>query len=457
MFNIILAHDNQFGIGKDNDIPWFFSSDMRHFKTLTTSENFLTPQNIVIMGRKTMETIPNHYLKDRVNIVISKSIINNTANNKNIIIVDSFTEALKKAYTYNGDVWVIGGSYVYNVAFKHQDLNKIYITNINGNFNCDVFVKIPEYKINKKYSIKEKDTNTNIIYNIDFIEATPLYSSEQQYLILLKDIIQYGNKRQTRNAIVYSDFSREITFNVSKYFPLLTTKKMFFKGIVEELLFFIRGDTNTLNLSEKGIKIWEGNTSQEFLNKMNLDYKVGDMGPMYGYQWRYFGKPYNENNGGVDQLINLINEIKTNPTSRRLLMTDFNPQQANEGVLYPCHSLILQFYVNNDYISVKMYQRSADLFLGLPFNIASTTLLLYIIGKLTNLKPEKVSITLGDCHIYECHLEAVKEQLSRNPLELPTLEIPDFKNLEDVEKSEYKDYVLKNYSSHPSIKAEMVA
>jgi thymidylate synthase len=164
----------------------------------------------------------------------------------------------------------------------------------------------------------------------------------------------------------------------------------------------------------------------------------------------------------VDQFKLLIDTLKQDPNSRRLLMTDFNPSMVNEGVLYPCHSLILQFYVNKtdqgyNKLSVKMYQRSADLFLGLPFNIASTTLLLYIVAKLVNMVPDMVHITLGDCHIYEQHLDAVKEQLSRFPYDLPKLMIPDFKTIEEVESSTFADYKLEDYNSHPSIKAHMIA
>jgi thymidylate synthase len=138
-------------------------------------------------------------------------------------------------------------------------------------------------------------------------------------------------------------------------------------------------------------------------------------------------------------------------------MTDFNPLMVDQGVLYPCHSLILQFYVNNNKLSVKMYQRSADLFLGLPFNIASTTILLYIVAKLVNMEPDNVIITLGDCHIYSTHITQVVEQLKREPYEFPKLIIPDFKTIEDVENATYKDFILQDYNSHPAIKADMVA
>ena len=460
MFNVILAHDNKNGIGKNNELPWFFPSDMRFFKSMTSPLNFLDT-SIVIMGRKTMESIPNHFLPNRINIVISNKY---TEEKEDLHIVDSFNKALEVANTYEGNkIWVIGGSSIYNMAFRHKDLDKIFITSINGDFDCDTFITLPKMKLVNKYTFTEKDTNTGVLHDLEYCEYTPIYNAEQEYLRLLEDIMTNGNLRQTRNAKVYSDFSRDIKFDVSKNFPLLTTKMMFWKGIVEELLFFIRGETDTTKLSEKGVRIWEGNTTREFLDMMSekndvfKSYNVGEMGPMYGYQWRYFNKPYGESEGGIDQFANLIELLKKDKHSRRLLMTDFNPAQASEGVLYPCHSLILQFYCDGDNLSVKMYQRSADLFLGLPFNIASTTLLLYIVSKLVNMKPHMVTLTLGDCHIYEQHVEQVKKQLSRLPHDLPTITIPDFNTIEQVEQSTLEDYVVNNYKCYAGIKAEMIA
>ena len=460
MFNVILAHDNKNGIGKNNELPWFFPSDMRYFKNVTSPSNFFDT-SIVIMGRKTMESIPNNFLPNRINIVISKTY---NEKKEDLHVVDDFNKAHDIAYTYEGcKIWIIGGSSIYDMAFRHKDLDKIFITKINDTFNCDTFITLPTMKIKTKYKFTEKETNTGEICNLEFCECEPIYNAEQTYLHLLEDIMKNGNLRQTRNAKVYSDFSREIKFDVSKKFPLLTTKKMFWKGIVEELLFFIRGETDTIKLNEKGVRIWEGNTTREFLDMMSekneifKNYNIGEMGPMYGYQWRYFNKPYGKDKGGIDQFTNLVELIKKDKNSRRLLMTDFNPEQVCEGVLYPCHSLILQFYCDGDNLSVKMYQRSADLFLGLPFNIASTALLLYIIAKLVNMKPHIVTLTLGDCHIYEKHIEQVKKQLSRLPYELPTVTIPNFDTIEQVEQSNLKDYIVNDYKCYPGIKAEMFA
>jgi thymidylate synthase len=453
MFNIILASDNNNGIGKNNTIPWNSPKDMELFKSLTSS--ICGINKIVIMGINTMKTLKYGYLKNRINIVITSKII---CENNNNIYVSNFSEALKCAYSKVGKdpsrVWVIGGAMVYKTAINHPDLNLIYYSKIDGNYDCDIKFELPPY------NILSSDKIDDFVFEI----VKPINTVERQYLSLLWDVMENGEERQTRNGITKSLFGKELVFNVANNFPLLTTKKMFLKGIIEELLFFIRGETDTNKLMEKGINIWKGNTTREFLDKLGLDYKEGFMGPMYGYQWRFFGKPYeNHYNDSqnqtdfIDQFKSIIETLKKDPNSRRLIMTDFNPAMVDQGVLYPCHSLIIQFYVSEDKLSIKMYQRSADLFLGLPFNIASTSLLLYIVAKLTNLKPDNVHITLGDCHIYKQHESAVLEQVSRQPYNLPKLIIPDFKTLEDVENSNYNNFVLTDYEFHQAIKAEMIA
>ena len=186
------------------------------------------------------------------------------------------------------------------------------------------------------------------------------------------------------------------------------------------------------------------------------------MSPVYGYQWRYFNKPYkseeSNSNDGYDQLANCIELIKNNPTNRRILMTAYNPLQLNESVLAPCHSIIIQFYVSDNSLSCHMYQRSADTFLGLPFNIASTSLLTYIIAKVTNLEPGEVIISLGDTHLYKEHIESAKEQLCRNPYDFPKLKInKNLETIEDIENLEFSDFELIDYKYHPTIKAKMFA
>jgi thymidylate synthase len=219
---------------------------------------------------------------------------------------------------------------------------------------------------------------------------------EQKYLDLMKDLLIEGNITSTRNGYTRSKFGTTLEFDLKNGYPLLTTKKMFFKGICEELLFFLRGDTDSKKLSNKGIKIWEKNTDRTFLDSMGFTQREeGDLGPMYGFQWRHFNAEYNGCNEdytekGVDQLKYVLNELKTNPNSRRIIMTTYNPQQAKDGVLFPCHGISIQFNVQeteDSYIvNLSQNQRSADYFLGLPFNIASYALLLELICHQLNLE-----------------------------------------------------------------------
>ena len=295
---------------------------------------------------------------------------------------------------------------------------------------------------------------------------------EIAYLDILRDLITKGNERQTRNSITKSLFSRNLTFDLKNSFPLLTTKKMFFRGIFEELMFFIRGNTNTKILEDKGVKIWKDNTTRTFLDNVGLNhYQEGDMGPMYGYQLRFFNANYkdcNDNylNKGVDQLKYVIDTILKDPFSRRIIMTTFNPAQVNEGCLFPCHSLMIQFYIREEndiyYLSQQNYIRSNDIFLGNPYNIASFALMSYLlchhlnyITKSNKYKPDMLYITLGDYHLYKDHYEAAQEQINRTPYPFPQLNIKNYHD--NIEDYEYEDIEMLNYMSHPAIKTQMIA
>ena len=281
------------------------------------------------------------------------------------------------------------------------------------------------------------------------------------YLAALKDILETGETRQTRNGNTISKFGIKLDFDVSESFPLLTTKKVFWKGVVQELLWFLQAETNSKILEDEDVNIWKGNSSREYLDSVGLNnLEEGDCGPIYGFQWRHFNAPYDQWWGdyegqGIDQLQEIIDQIQTNPFSRRLFMSAWNPCQIKEMCLPPCH-VSYQFYVSNDSkeLSCIMYQRSGDMFLGIPFNIASTTLLLYIIAKMTDTKPGKVSIVIGDAHIYEDHIDQVKVQLERIPYPLPQVNICEKR--EKIEDYIPEDIELINYVSHPTIKAKML-
>jgi thymidylate synthase len=286
-------------------------------------------------------------------------------------------------------------------------------------------------------------------------------NNEKNYLNALKDILENGEKRITRNSTTLSKFSIKLDFDIRYSFPLLTTKKVYWKGVVYELLWFIKGDTNSKNLENNNVNIWKANSSRNFLDKNNLDdYEEGDCGPIYGFQWRYFGTEYkhfydNYCGKGVDQLQNCINLIKNDPYSRRIFMSAWNPTQLNDMCLPPCH-VSYQFYVSEkNELSCTLYQRSGDMFLGIPFNIASVSLLTYIIANITDKKPGFISIIIGDAHIYENHIEQVKIQLKREPYELPTLKIN--KKYSNINDYKFENFELENYKYHNIIKAEMVA
>lgn len=463
-FNVILATDLLGGIGANGKLPWKFRSDINLFKTLTIQNTtFPGINNVLIMGRKTWESLGMKPLFSRRCYVISTTL--NSPDKDNVKYFTDFNSALSEASKLaSSDIWVIGGVRVYETALNHWCCNKVYLTQIHETFNTDTKLDLLKYKIEWINTITNTDINEldNKEYNISFKVGVVNKGIETQYLETLHNVTITGERRETRNAITLSKFSKTLSWDLNDGFPLLTTKKMFWKGIVEELLFFIRGDTDSTKLLNKGIKIWEPNTNKGFLDKLKLNYQEGEMGPMYGYQWRFFNKPYpvteeNKHISGIDQLKRVIEEIKNDPHSRRILMTDFNPEQVHLGVLYPCHSIVIQFYVENKKLSCTMYQRSGDLFLGIPFNIASTSLLLHIVAKLTNLNPGMVHLIIGDYHIYESHLPSVYEQITRTPYQLPTLTLPEFNTLEDVEKLSFSDFIINNYIHYPTIRADMVA
>lgn len=290
-----------------------------------------------------------------------------------------------------------------------------------------------------------------------------LESEESRYLRELQDILENGETRNTRNATTISKFSVKLDFDIRHSFPLLTTKKVFWKGVVHELLWFIQGNTNSKILEKQNVNIWKANSSREFLDMHQLnEYEEGDCGPIYGFQWRHFGAKYNgmhshykDSVGSEDQLQNCIHLIKTDPSSRRIFMSAWNPLQLKEMCLPPCH-VSYQFYVSmENELSCIMYQRSGDMFLGIPFNIASVALLTYIIANMTDTKPGSISIVIGDAHIYNNHIDQVKTQLQRTPYSFPTLKINQ--KLENINDYRIEHFELENYQYHDPIKADMVA
>jgi len=288
-------------------------------------------------------------------------------------------------------------------------------------------------------------------------------TDEQQYLLLINKILESGELRQSRNSITKSIFGEKLEFNISESIPFITTKKLAWKTVIKELLWFLSGSTDNQTLLDQNVNIWVGNASREYMDSIGFNNRqVNDLGPVYGHQWRHFNAEYKDNhtdysNQGVDQIKQVLHLLKNDPMSRRIILSAWNPCQINEMNLPPCH-LLAQFYVNSsNELTCMMYQRSADVGLGLPFNIASYAVLTYILAKLSNLKPKKLIVTIGDAHIYENHIEILKEQITRQPFDFPILTINPNKKYINVEDFTIDDFILENYHYHDIFKMTMIA
>ena len=261
----------------------------------------------------------------------------------------------------------------------------------------------------------------------------------KQYLDLLQHVLDHGTERQDRTGTgTVGVFGYQMRFDLDKGFPVLTTKKLHLRSIIYELLWFLRGDTNIKYLKDHGVSIWDEWADAE-----------GNLGPVYGSQWR----SWPDGRGGtIDQIANVVEQIKANPYSRRLMVTAWNPAEIEDMALPPCHCLF-QFYVSDGKLSCQLYQRSADIFLGVPFNIASYALLTMMMAQVCGLKPGEFVHTFGDAHIYKNHLDQVHLQLTREPRPLPTMHInPERKSIFDFQ---YEDFRLEGYDPHPHIKGEV--
>lgn len=279
----------------------------------------------------------------------------------------------------------------------------------------------------------------------------------RNYNALLKEIMEHGVDREGRNGWTRGLFTRPLRYKMSDGFPATTTKKLAFKSVAAELFWFMSGCNDNKVLEKLGCKIWTENANADYW-KPKAKFE-GDLGRVYGVQWRFWKKP---DGTTVDQLSNVIEKIRKDPNDRRLIVSAWNPGEINEMALPPCH-MIFQFFVTNGTLSLHMFQRSCDTFLGVPFNIASYALLLHLVAQMTGLIADEFIITLGDVHIYHIHFDQVKEQLSREPYPLPTLWLsPEIKSLADVDvkNMESVDDIdrfvkLVNYQHHPPIKARM--
>ncbi len=481
-FDIVVSHTYNcrteidgscyYGIGLNNKVPWHISDDLKHFRKLTTETRNLEKRNAVIMGRLTWQSIPDKYrpLKGRFNVILSRdagllnSVDDDIISSSNCTYSSSLPDALDLVSKMDDieNVFIIGGSRAYNEAMNHHNCRYIYATIVEYIGKCDTHIDYytrKGYKVIKTLKSKTKDEKSGLEYTI-YKYQNP-NEAEMPYLRLCEKILDGGIRKNDRTGVgTLSVFSEKLEFDLRESFPLLTTKRVYWKGIVHELLWFLSGSTDVRDLQKNNVHIWDGNSRREYLDKIGLsDREEGYLGPIYGFQWRHFGARYLDchtdyDKQGVDQIKEVIRLIKEDPDSRRMLVCAWNPTDMKLMALSPCHA-IFQFYVDTDAgeLSCQMYQRSADIFLGVPFNIASYALLTYMIAHVTGLTPGKLSIVFGDTHIYSNHVDQVKKQLSRVPRQFPTLKIT--RDVSDIDDFKYSDFKLINYTPYPSIKAKM--
>lgn len=454
-----------FGIGRDNALPWVLPEDLRRFAKITAG-------GIVVMGYKTWQSIPeaNRPLKGRLNVVVTNSPLA-SADTSDVVYVaeeelDSFLGSVMEPHSAK-TVYVIGGESLYK---KYVGVaSRIHATIVERAYTCDRFFPIErfgDYRIDEWGPLLFDENERTDYRFVTYVKAGGVHG-ENGYLGLLKEVVDKGSERPDRTGVgTRSLFApAALRFDISRSIPLYTTKFVGFKTVLKELLWFLRGQTDSKALEAQGVGIWRGNTTREFLDKRGLaHYREGTIGPMYGFNWRYFGAEYsgpdtNYTGKGYDQLAELVRGLKADPWSRRHMITTYNPAVVDQGVLAPCHGIVVQFYVSKVGeglgLSCHAYIRSNDLFLGNPFNVASYAAMTCLIAKMVGMVPAELVVSFGDAHVYMNHVSQVKEQLGRVPLPFPALVVHDSVAEKSFEEVELEDFELIGYLSHPAIRAPM--
>ena len=543
--NLVVAYT--FGkqyIGNNGSIPWQISEDMKHFKEITIPNSIEYPYSIVIMGRKTWDSLPvkRRPLSERINIVLSNDIdyIKKQNLNHDNKMLDSRTgtlfttwdmffnnqeyskieelllskipsnrqEYIIQAFTY----YVIGGAQIYNKAIEmcnelgisySINATEIYLTKEQEQMQTKdgttlkyigdtFFPKIDESaKITSVSPFHKSKSEDNLLYRFityDIVSKnknkinnnsnsnsnsninSKLFSTqENEYLSLMRTILEDGSSNDDRTGVgTLSIFGSMLKYNLRDTFPLCTTKRMFFRAIFEELMFYLSGKTDNKILQEKGIHVWDGNTTREFLDKRGLHhYEEGDMGQTYGFNFRHFGGEYkgcltdyetgSKNSTGFDQLANVIHLIKTEPSSRRIIIDLWDCSTIHKAALPACLCKY-QFNVNvtKKELNLAIYLRSSDYFLANNWNSSCGALFVYLLCNTEgiDLSPGDLTVFIADAHLYKSHIEQVKINLEREPFPFPKLLIKGEKK-KDITEFKFEDIELIGYKAHPNIKAEM--
>ena len=442
---VVIAFDDTYSFGNnDGTLPWGKNEeDLKQFKKQTTPGTLLA-------GRKTWDSLPENM---------------KACPQRQFIIVSSETDLQQQIDQACACInpCIIGGAILLKtVLLYHLDsIDELCITKIRGSHEADIKVNWLQRIIEDHFVLSTRNQGETCVF-----ETYTRQYEEMKYINLLKKVLHEGVVNDDRTGVgTISLFGGQMSFDMSRgVLPILTTKRVFLKGVIHELLWFINGHTDSNILSEKGVNIWKGNTSREYLDAHgHISRPEGDIGPGYGHQWRHYNAKYTDmhadyTNKGIDQLTNCVKQIKheiaTRKHDRRIIMIAWNPEQISEMSFPPCH-IFVQFYVclKTMSLSLHMYQRSADMFLGVPFNIASYALLLLMTARVTGLNPDRLVMSFGDMHIYSTHIEAVNEQLTRCPMKFPKVEFVD--PPDELDQFIPEHIVVKDYKCHAKLSAPM--
>lgn len=450
--NLVISRtiDNTIIMGDPNCTSDIGISPLKYFNNNIVYKNLDYCNSLFVVDKKYKKYIP--YIPNGSKLYIldpCDTTSNNTQIIKSIVDIKNLKNNNKdktiNIFCFDAIIKYIGYiDYIYEIIYATKQPYKI-LKKIN---NYEILTNISKHKI----IYKSINGSVSII-----MKKYILNNQEYQYLDLVKNIYNNGDDIDDRTGYGVKCLNgKSITFNISNNFPMITTKFTSFKCILYEFLWFMAGSTDNSILQENGIHIWDGNTSKESINSLGLNYDEHDGGTIYGYNFRHYGAKYTNCKttpvGGIDQVQQIVNGLRKNPTSRRHIINLWDPSTLDNAVLPPCH-MVYQFLSNGEYLDCIMFQRSADVGLGLPFNIASVALFTYTIASLTNLYPRNITIHLGNSHIYNNHTN-LKNILNRDPLSFPTLEIVN-REQQTIDDFTYDDFILKNYNYHPKIVMSM--
>lgn len=468
MLTIVVAVDDAFGIGFRGALPWpRLRPDLEHFRGITARA---TPgkRNAVIMGRATWESVGCRPLPGRVNIVLTSSPP--LVSPSDVVFASDLARAIHSAQDDDtiDQVFVIGGERVYADAAALPDQHRVLATRVRGTFPADRRFALPlddpASYTRVAATVDRVDEATGLVYRFEelvragAVSTLPPRHEEHQYLDLVRRILDRGVLREDRTGVG----TRALFGQVTRWsledgrMPLLTTKRMYWKGVVEELLWIMRGSTDARELAVRGVHVWDANARDAFRRgQVRLE---GDLGPVYGFQWRHFGAEYVScetayGDDGVDQLREVVNRLREDPTSRRHVLCAWNPEDLPRMALPPCHVLV-QFMVGPDRsLTSILYQRSGDVGLGVPWNIASYALLTHMVAHVTGLRAHEFVHVIGDAHVYTTHEAALREQVQREPLPFPRVRIdPDVTDIDDFRP---EHIALEEYTSHSRVAMPM--